>query len=155
MTSQYGMLNKPKLGLPAGLPLLPLWKSHRLYPFQSQTGVDSQLKGKDHARNVDDSVSLGGVTVDMVNMRSIQVLEGGSKARVGSGHVLLFLYSGLAKCELGFSGGRVVDVELGGDRVSNRGPQYELMLDDIFEYVVSRDSMVLISSGQMFIDGCA
>lgn len=91
----------------------------------------------------------------MVDMRSTQVLEGGSKARAGSGHVLLSIYSDLAKCVLGSPGGRVVDVELGGGRVSNWGPQHGLMLDDIFESVVSRDSMVLISSGQMFIDGCA
>jgi hypothetical protein len=78
----------------------------------------------------------------MVNMRSVQVLEGNTKAKVGSSHVLLTLYTGLEKLGLGTVGGRVADVGLGGFALGgglvNWGPQYGLVVDNILEYEVSQ-----------------
>ncbi|GMG30796.1 unnamed protein product [Aspergillus oryzae] len=72
------------------------------------------VKGGGHTRNPDDSVSAGGVTIDMQKMRSVEVSPDQKTAKVGSGHVLLSLYEGLEKYNLTTLGGRVADVGLGG-----------------------------------------
>ncbi|CAG8910150.1 unnamed protein product [Penicillium egyptiacum] len=96
------------------------------------------VKGGGHARDPDDSISAGGVTIDMQKMRSIQVAADRSRVKLGSGHVLYSLYSGLEKYNLTTLGGRVADVGLGGFALgggfSSLSPAYGLAMDNIFEY---------------------
>jgi FAD/FMN-containing dehydrogenase len=99
------------------------------------------VKGGGHARNADDSVSVGGVTVDLVRMKSLELSDDRTRARLGSGHVLHTLYSGLEAYNLSAIGGRVADVGLGGyalgGGISNFSPKYGLAVDNVFEYEVS------------------
>jgi FAD/FMN-containing dehydrogenase len=98
------------------------------------------VKGGGHARNPDDSVSAGGVTIDMQRMRSIEVSPSQRIVKLGSGHVLLSLYQGLEKYNLTSLGGRVADVGLGGfvlgGGFSHLSPKYGLAMDNVFEYEV-------------------
>jgi FAD/FMN-containing dehydrogenase len=98
------------------------------------------VKGGGHARNPDDSVSVGGVTIDMVNFKSIDISPTQDRAKVGSGHTLYSLYTGLEAHNLSALGGRVADVGLGGyalgGGISNWSPKYGLSVDNIFEYEV-------------------
>lgn len=98
------------------------------------------VKGGGHARNADDSVSVGGVTIDLVNMKSIDIAADRASARVGSGHVLYSLYTGLEAHNLLAIGGRVSDVGLGGytlgGGISNFSPKYGFGADNVFEYEV-------------------
>ncbi|KAE8413974.1 hypothetical protein BDV36DRAFT_303684 [Aspergillus pseudocaelatus] len=96
------------------------------------------VKGGGHARDPDDSVSAGGVTIDMQKMRTVEVAPDQKTAKVGSGHVLLSLYEGLEKYNLTTLGGRVADVGLGGyvlgGGFSHLSPKYGLAMDNVFEY---------------------
>ncbi|OGM43868.1 FAD binding domain protein [Aspergillus bombycis] len=98
------------------------------------------VKGGGHARDPDDSVSPGGVTIDMQKMRSVEVSPDQKTAKVGSGHVLLSLYQGLEKYNLTTLGGRVADVGLGGYALgggfSHLSSKYGLAMDNIFEYEI-------------------
>lgn len=99
------------------------------------------VKGGGHARNADDSISVGGVTIDMRNMKSIDVSPDRNSARLGSGNVLYTLYHGLEAYNLTTTGGRVADVGLGGyalgGGISNLSPRYGLAVDNVLEYEVS------------------
>lgn len=99
------------------------------------------VKGRGHARNPDDSISAGGVTIDMRNMKSIEVSPDRRSARLGSGNTLYTLYYGLEAYNLTMTGGRVADVGLGGyalgGGISNLSPKYGLAVDNVLEYEVS------------------
>ncbi|KAJ5251130.1 hypothetical protein N7489_001540 [Penicillium chrysogenum] len=96
------------------------------------------VKGGGHARDPDDSVSVGGVTIDMQKMRSIDVSADRLSVKLGSGHVLHSMYVGLENYNLTTLGGRVADVGLGGFALgggfSALSPMYGLAMDNIFEY---------------------
>ncbi|KAJ5270030.1 hypothetical protein N7505_005788 [Penicillium chrysogenum] len=96
------------------------------------------VKGGGHARGPDDSVSVGGVTIDMQKMRSIDVSADRLSVKLGSGHVLHSMYVGLENYNLTTLGGRVADVGLGGFALgggfSALSPMYGLAMDNIFEY---------------------
>ncbi|KAJ5632209.1 hypothetical protein N7490_008548 [Penicillium lividum] len=98
------------------------------------------VKGGGHARNPDDSVSVGGVTIDMHLMRSLQVAPDQKTVKLGSGHVLYTMYHGLEAFNLTTTGGRVADVGLGGyalgGGISNLSPKYGLAVDNILEYEI-------------------
>ncbi|CAI7567948.1 unnamed protein product [Penicillium pancosmium] len=100
------------------------------------------VKGGGHARNPDDSVSVGGVTIDMHLMKSLQVAPDRKTVILGSGHVLYTMYHGLEAYNLTTIGGRVADVGLGGyalgGGISNLSPKYGLAVDNIFEYEVGK-----------------
>lgn len=101
------------------------------------------VKSGSHARNANDSVSAGGVTIDLVDMKSVEMLKDPSWAKVGAGHVLGSLYTSLEAKNLSFVGGRAADVGLGGyllgGGLSNWSPKYGLALDNILEYEVSSE----------------
>lgn len=98
------------------------------------------MKSGGHARKPDDSVSVGGVTIDLHLMKSIKVSRDRKTVRLGSGHVLYTMYHGLEAFNLTSIGGRVADVGLGGyalgGGVSNLSPKYGLAVDNIYEYEV-------------------
>lgn len=93
-----------------------------------------------HACNRDDSVSVGDVTVDLVDIKSIEVSPDKTSARVGTGNVLFTSYSGLEQYGLSTSGCRIADVGLGGfalgGGIFNFYPRYGLAADNILQYEV-------------------
>ncbi|KZZ92812.1 FAD binding domain protein [Moelleriella libera RCEF 2490] len=98
------------------------------------------IKSGGHARELDDSNSVGGVTLDLQRMRSVQVSPDRSRVRLGSGHNLLSAYRALDPLGLSFVGGRVDSVGLGGFTLgggySRLTPMYGLAMDNVFEYEI-------------------
>lgn len=101
------------------------------------------VKSGGHARQPDDSVSVGGVTIDMANFKSIEVAADRQTARLGTGHTLDTLYTGLEAYNLTTAGGRSGGVGLGGYALgggfSNISPKYGLGIDNVYEYDVSQE----------------
>lgn len=80
------------------------------------------------------------MTIDVVEMKSVEFLENESWAKVGAGHTLGSLYEALEARNLSFVGGRTADVGIGGyllgGGLSNWSPTYGLAVDNILEYEV-------------------
>jgi FAD/FMN-containing dehydrogenase len=93
-----------------------------------------------HARYPDDSVSVGGVTIDLAKMRSLDMHPDKNLVSLGAGHNLYSLYTGLERHNLSTTAGRVANVGLGGyalgGGISNSSPKYGMAVDNIFEYEV-------------------
>ncbi|KAJ5712161.1 FAD-binding domain-containing protein [Penicillium malachiteum] len=98
------------------------------------------VKGGGHSRNPGDSNSAGGVTVDLDRLSSVEVLQGGTQARVGGGATTLQVYSALESQNLSFVGGRVGSVGVGGFTLgggtSPFSNKYGWLLDNVYEYEV-------------------
>lgn len=109
------------------------------------TSCQFAVKSGGHARYPDDSVSVGGVTIDLQRMRTTEVLPDQTKVRLGAGHTLYSAYADLEKYNLTTLGGRAASVGLGGytlgGGLSHLSPVYGLAKDNVFEYEVS--SLVL------------
>ncbi|KAK8917682.1 FAD-dependent monooxygenase yanF [Metarhizium anisopliae] len=115
-------------------------------------GCRFAVKGGGHAQFPDDSISVGGVTIDLQKMRSIEVSADRSLAKLGSGHILYSLYSGLEKHNLTTLGGRVADVGLGGyalgGGLSSLSPAYGLAMDNVFEYELVLPNATIVNVNQ-------
>lgn len=105
------------------------------------------VKGGGHSRSPNDSNSVGGVTVDLGLIDSVEVLLNGTTARVGGGATTFQVYNALEPRNLSYVGGRVGTVGVGGFTLgggtspfSNR---YGWALDNIFEYEVRVSSSLL------------
>lgn len=98
------------------------------------------VKGGGHSRNPGDSNSVGGVTVDLDRMRNVEVLENGTRARVGGGANTVQVYAALESRNLSFVGGRVGTVGMGGFTLgggtSPLSNKYGWSLDNVYEYEV-------------------
>ncbi|KAF7194442.1 Bifunctional solanapyrone synthase [Pseudocercospora fuligena] len=98
------------------------------------------VKSGGHARNVDDSVSAGGVTIDLVDMKSFELAGDNCSAKIGSGHTLGSLYDIVEPLNLMYVGGRVFDVGVGGFMLgggfSNWSPKHGLAVDNVLEYEI-------------------
>ncbi|KAI9035692.1 FAD-binding oxidoreductase [Aspergillus affinis] len=96
------------------------------------------VKGGGHSRNPEDSNSVGGVTVDLNRLSSVEVLLGGTKARIGGGATTLQVYRALEAHNLSFVGGRVGSVGMGGFTLgggtSPFSNKYGWSLDNVYEY---------------------
>lgn len=102
------------------------------------------MKGGGHSRNPGDSNSVGGVTVDLARLRSVEVLQDGTKARVGGGATAIQVYGALEAQNLSFVGGRVGSVGVGGFTLgggtSPFSNKYGWSLDNVYEYEVRHHS---------------
>lgn len=131
----------------------PLSSSDVSYILQTvvQNNCFFAVKSGGHAREHDDSNSVGGVTIDLQLMRSVHISSSGSESEndkdhvnqqvtLGAGHVLLSAYTALEEHGLTFLGGRADSVGLGGYTLgggySNLSPKYGLAMDNVFEYEV-------------------
>lgn len=83
---------------------------------------------------------MGGVTVDLDRMRNVEVLENGTRARVGGGANTVQVYAALESRNLSFVGGRVGTVGMGGFTLgggtSPLSNKYGWSLDNVYEYEV-------------------
>ncbi|KAJ5669171.1 FAD-binding domain-containing protein [Penicillium macrosclerotiorum] len=109
------------------------------------------VKGGGHSRNPGDSNSVGGVTVDLDRLKSVDILQGGTMARVGGGATSLQVYEALGSQNLSFVGGRVGSVGIGGFTLgggtSPFSNKYGWSLDNIYEYeVVLANGTITIAS---------
>lgn len=83
---------------------------------------------------------MGGVTVDLDRMRNVEMLEDGTRARVGGGANTVQVYQALESRNLSFVGGRVGTVGMGGFTLgggtSPLSNKYGWALDNVYEYEV-------------------
>ncbi|KAJ5655905.1 FAD-binding domain-containing protein [Penicillium longicatenatum] len=90
------------------------------------------VKGGGHSRNPGDSNSIGGVTVDLDRLRTIEILQGGTKARVGGSATTIQVYEALESQNLSFVGGRVgsvgYEVVLANGTITNASAIHNLNL---------------------------
>ena len=112
------------------------------------TSCNFAVKSGGHARNPDDSVSVGGITIDLQRMRSTKVSSNHNTVTLGAGHVLHSIYADLERYNLTTLGGRAGDVGLGGFTLgggfSHLSPVYGLAMDNVFEYEVWQLSFFII-----------
>ncbi|RDW67425.1 FAD-binding oxidoreductase [Aspergillus mulundensis] len=98
------------------------------------------VKGGGHSRHAGDSNSIGGVTIDLDRISTVEVLDNGTKARVGGGANTNQVYSALDAHNLSFVGGRVGTVGIGGFTLgggtSPFSNKYGWALDNVFEYEI-------------------
>lgn len=98
------------------------------------------VKGGGHSANPDDSVSAGGVTIDLGRMKSTTIMPGGKSVKLGGGHTLQTIYEALEPYNLSITGGNAAGVGLGGyalgGGISHFSPKYGLAVDNILEYEV-------------------
>lgn len=97
-------------------------------------------KGGGHSKSPGDSNSVDGVTVDLDRMRNVEVLDNGTKARVGGGASTIQVYQALESQNLSLFGGMVGSVGLGGyilgGGTSPLSNKYGWSLDNVYEYEV-------------------
>ncbi|CAG8410386.1 unnamed protein product [Penicillium salamii] len=98
------------------------------------------VKSGGHAQNADDSVSVGGVTIDLNLINHIEVAQDQQTVDVGSGSTIYDIYHSLEVFNLTTIGARVGDVGVGGfalgGGISNLAPKYGLAVDNILQYEV-------------------
>ncbi|KAJ3458830.1 hypothetical protein MRS44_012939 [Fusarium solani] len=98
------------------------------------------VKGGGHSRHPDDSNSVGGVTIDLDKLNSIEPSVDGSSARVGGGASSGQVFRALAERNSSFVGGRVASVGIGGfttgGGTSPFSNKYGWALDNVYEYEV-------------------
>ena len=97
-----------------------------------------------HSRFPDDSVSVGGVTIDLGLMNSTLVSDDKTTARVGGGSLTRQVFAALDPYGLAYVGGRVGQVGMGGYSLgggtSALSAKYGWALDHVLEYEVRRRS---------------
>lgn len=104
------------------------------------TSCHFAVKSGGHAQYPDDSVSVGGVTIDLQTMRATEVFPDQTRVKLGAGHNLYSAYVDLEKYNLTTLGGRAASVGLGGytlgGGLSHLSPVYGLAKDNVYEYEV-------------------
>lgn len=94
-----------------------------------------------HSRDPDFSSSVGGVTLDLKRLNSVEVALNESFAMIGGGAVTADVYSALDARNLSFVGGRVGSVGIGGfatgGGTSPLSSRHGWAIDNIYEYEVS------------------
>jgi FAD/FMN-containing dehydrogenase len=100
-----------------------------------------------HSRFPDDSVSLGGVTIDLGLINDTVVSADRTTARVGGGALSRQIFASLDPYGLAYVGGRVGQVGIGGFTLgggsSVLAAKYGWALDNVLEYEVRLASIVM------------
>ena len=93
-----------------------------------------------HSRFPDDSVSVGGVTIDLGLLNTIVVSDNRTTARIGGGTLTSQAFAALDPYGLAYVGGRVGQVGMGGFALgggtSILSAKYGWALDSVLEYEV-------------------
>lgn len=99
------------------------------------------VKGGGHSRSADDSNSVGGVTIDLDRLSTVEVTADATRARVGGGANSVQVYTALEPYNRSFVGGRVGTVGVGGHALGGGSSPFAnrhgWALDNIHEYEVS------------------
>ncbi|KAL4816662.1 FAD binding domain protein [Aspergillus spinulosporus] len=110
------------------------------------------VKGGGHSRHPGDSNSIGGVTVDLDHMASVEILGDGEKARVGGGANTYQVYAALDAHNLSFVGGRVGTVGVGGFTLGGGSSpfsnKYGWALDNVYEYEVVLSNGTIVTASE-------
>ncbi|KAK2604022.1 hypothetical protein N8I77_006983 [Diaporthe amygdali] len=110
-----------------------------------------------HSRYPDDSVSIGGVTIDLGLMNATIVSDERTTARVGGGALSRQVFAALDPYGLAYIGGRVGQVGMGGFTIgggtSVLAAKYGWALDNVLEYeVVLANSTIVTASENSHAD---
>ncbi|KAJ4197289.1 hypothetical protein NW759_016312 [Fusarium solani] len=110
------------------------------------------VKGGGHSRHPDDSNSVGGVTIDLDKLNSIEPSVDGSSARVGGGASSGQVFRALAERNSSFVGGRVASVGIGGfttgGGTSPFSNKYGWALDNVYEYEVVLANGTIVNASE-------
>ncbi|KAI1439456.1 hypothetical protein F5Y02DRAFT_405736 [Annulohypoxylon stygium] len=102
-----------------------------------------------HSRYPDDSVSLGGVTIDLGLLNSTVVSDDQTTARIGGGSLTRQAFAALDEFGLGYVGGRVGQVGMGGFTLgggtSVLSAKYGWALDHVMEYEVVLPNATIVT----------
>ncbi|KAI0426295.1 FAD-binding domain-containing protein [Xylaria sp. FL1042] len=102
-----------------------------------------------HSRFPDDSVSVGGVTIDMGRINTTLVSEDQRTARVGGGSTSRQVFGALEPYGLAYLGGRVGQVGMGGFTLgggtSVLSAKYGWALDNVFEYEIVLPNATIVT----------
>ncbi|KAI1247925.1 hypothetical protein MGN70_010173 [Eutypa lata] len=105
-----------------------------------------------HSRYPDDSVSVGGVTVDLGLINSTVVSVDNTTARIGGGALTRQVFAALDPYGLAYVGGRVGQVGIGGFTLgggtSVLSAKYGWALDSVVEYEVVLPNSTIITVSQ-------
>ncbi|KAF2123435.1 FAD-binding domain-containing protein [Dothidotthia symphoricarpi CBS 119687] len=120
----------------------------------TDTWCNFAVKCGGHSRHADFSNSVGGVTIDLRRMNSVQLAADQTRARVGGGAVTAEIFAALEPRNVSFVGGRVGSVGLGGfatgGGTSPLTPRWGWALDNVFEYelVLPNATIVVVNDQQ-------
>lgn len=93
-----------------------------------------------HSRFPDDSVSIGGVTIDLRRINNTVVSDDQTTARIGGGSLTRQVFAALDPYGLAYVGGRVGQIGMGGFTLgggtSVLAAKYGWALDHVLEYEV-------------------
>jgi FAD/FMN-containing dehydrogenase len=111
-----------------------------------------------HSRFPDDSVSVGGVTIDLGLINDTVVSNDRTTARVGGGSLSRQVFAALDPYGLAYVGGRVGQVGIGGFTLgggsSVLASQHGWALDNVLEYEVRVPSVKVAKHGVLTSQGC-
>ncbi|KAF9699020.1 hypothetical protein EKO04_003344 [Ascochyta lentis] len=104
----------------------------------TETWCNFAVKCGGHSRDPNFSNSIGGVTIDLRRLNSVEVIRNGSAGKIGGGAVTAEVYSALDARNLSFVGGRIGSVGVGGfatgGGTSPLSSRHGWAVDNIYEY---------------------
>ncbi|CVK91316.1 related to 6-hydroxy-d-nicotine oxidase [Fusarium mangiferae] len=105
-----------------------------------------------HSRFPDDSVSVGGVTIDLGLINNTVVSDDATTARVGGGSLSRQVFAALDPYGLAYIGGRVGQVGIGGFTLGGGSSvlagKYGWALDHVLEYEVVLPNATIVTASQ-------
>jgi FAD/FMN-containing dehydrogenase len=103
------------------------------------------VKSGGHSRIRGSSNSVGGVTIDLDRINTIELLDNKKRARIGSGAIWRDVYATLEKEGITVTGGRVSGIGVGGltlgGGISFLAQKHGWASDNVLEYTVCLASM--------------
>jgi FAD/FMN-containing dehydrogenase len=100
------------------------------------------VKSGGHSFISGSSNSIGGVTIDLGQLSVVELLEDGTKAKIGTGATWGNVFAVLEYSGLAVTGGRLSDIGVGGftlgGGISYLSLKYGLACDNVIEYEVSK-----------------
>lgn len=99
------------------------------------------VKGGGHSRSKDAANSVGGVTIDLMNMNTVSLSSDHSSATIGAGVHSIDGYIAMEPYNLTFLGGRDGTVGISGFNmgggISTHIAEYGFAMDNVYNYEVS------------------
>jgi FAD/FMN-containing dehydrogenase len=100
--------------------------------FAVKSGGHSRIRGSSNA--------VGGVTIDLNRINTVELLDDNKKARIGSGAIWGDVYAALEKEDVVVTGGRLSGIGVGGltlgGGISYLTQKHGLGSDNVLEYTV-------------------